>query len=79
MLYLTTHSTHFYYGFIGIVHVAKNHKDSEAGNLLSPFCGLLFSNDNKGFLYALSHIQNNAYHGAWYTICGANTTGVAIF
>ena len=42
MFYLTTHSTHFIYGYMG--SDIKDHSDSERGNLLS----LLFPISNKG-------------------------------
>ena len=42
MFYLTTHSTHFIYGYM-----ASDHSDSERGNPLPPH-GLLFSIDSKG-------------------------------
>ena len=42
MFYLTTHSTHFIYGYM-----VKDHSDSERGNLLSPH-RLLLSIDSKG-------------------------------
>ena len=34
MLYLTTHSTHFIYGYNGVGHMVKDHSDSERGNAL---------------------------------------------
>ena len=47
MVYLTTHSTHFIYGYIGVRHIIKKHSDSERGNPLPPH-GLLFPNSSKG-------------------------------
>ena len=35
MFYLTTHSTHFIYGYM-VAHVVKDHSDSESGNPLPP-------------------------------------------
>ena len=32
MIYLTTHSTHFIYGYISVRHVVKDHSDNERGN-----------------------------------------------
>ena len=48
MFYLTTHSTHFIYGYMesGIIMV-KDHSDSKRGNLLLPH-GLLFPISSKG-------------------------------
>ena len=34
MFYLTTHSTHFIYGYKGVRHMVKDHSDSEKGNPL---------------------------------------------
>ena len=42
MLYLTTHSTHFIYGYM-----AKDHSDSKRGNPLPPH-GLIFLFNSKG-------------------------------
>ena len=41
MFYLTTHSTHFIYGYVIVRHLVKDHSDNERGNLL-PSHGLLF-------------------------------------
>ena len=46
MFYLTTHSTHFIYGYM-VGHMVKDHSDSERGNLLPPH-GLLFPINSKG-------------------------------
>ena len=46
MFYLTTHSTHFIYGYMAS-DMVKDHSDSERGNPLPPH-GLLFSIDSKG-------------------------------
>ena len=61
MFYLTTHSTHFNYGYM-----VKDHSDRERGNPLPPH-GLLFPINSKGILYAPSHRQDNTYHGLRYT------------
>ena len=55
MFYLTTHSTHFIYGYIW-----RDYSDSARGNPLLPH-RLPF------LLYASSHIQDNAYYGLCYT------------
>ena len=47
MFYLTTHSTHFIYGYMVLDNMVKDHSDSERGNLLSPH-GLLLSINSKG-------------------------------
>ena len=44
MFYLTTHSTHFIYGYMA----SKSHSDSERVNPLPPH-GLLFSINRKGY------------------------------
>ena len=65
MFYFMMHSTHFIYGYM-----VKDHSDSERGNLLPPH-RLLFLINSKGFLYALSHRQDNTYHSLCYTSHGA--------
>ena len=49
MFYLTTHSTHFIYGY-GKEHMVKNHSDRERGNPL-PTHRLLFPISRQGFFY----------------------------
>ena len=49
MLYLTTHSTHFIYGYMVSDH-KKNHSDSEKENPLPPH-RLLFPISSKGYFY----------------------------
>ena len=46
MFYLTTHSTHFIYGYMAS-DMVKDHSDSERGNVLPPH-GLLFPINSKG-------------------------------
>ena len=46
MFYLTTHSTHFIYGYMA-PDMVKDHSDSEKGNPLPPH-GLLFPINSKG-------------------------------
>ena len=65
MFYLTTHSTHFIYGYM-----ASDHSDSEKGNPLPPH-RLLFPITARVLLYALSHRQDSTYHGLCYTSRGA--------
>ena len=69
MFYLTTHSTHFIYGYIAS-DMVKDHSDSEKGNPLPPH-RLLFPINSKGLLYAPSHRQDSIYHGLCYTSRGA--------
>ena len=47
MFYLTTHSTHFIYGYMVVGNMVKNHSDSERGNPLPPH-ELLFLISSKG-------------------------------
>ena len=47
MFYLMTHSTHFIYVLHGVMHMAKDHSDSERGNPLPPH-RLLFPISSKG-------------------------------
>ena len=48
MFYLTTHSTHFIYGYVASQNMVKDHSDSAIGNPLPPH-GLLFPISSKGF------------------------------
>ena len=45
----------FYYGYISVWNIIKNHTDSQTGNPLPRLHGLLFLIDSKDILYALSH------------------------
>ena len=47
MFYLTTHSTHFIYGYMAIRHMVKDHSVSKKGNPLPPH-RLLFPINSKG-------------------------------
>ena len=47
MFYLTTHSTHFIYGYMASDIMVKYHSDSERGNPLPPH-RLLFPISSKG-------------------------------
>ena len=47
MFYLTTHSTHFIYGYMAS-DMVNYHSDSEKGNPLPPH-GLLFLINSKGY------------------------------
>ena len=70
MFYLTTHSTHFIYGYMVSDIWVKDHSDSEKGNPLPPH-RLLLSINSKVLLYALSHRQDSTYHSLCYTSRGA--------
>ena len=59
IFYLTTHSTHFIYGYMAS-DMVKDHSDSEKGNPLPPHRLLLSINR-----------QDNTYHGLCYTSHGA--------
>ena len=50
MFYLTTHSTHFIYGYMASDIWFKDHSDSEKGNPLPPH-RLLLSINKQGFFY----------------------------
>ena len=64
MFYLTTHSTHFIYGYTAS-DMVKDHSYSEKGNPLLPH-RLLFTINSKG-----SFRQDSTYHGLCYTSRGA--------
>ena len=68
MFYLTTHSTHFIYGYMAL-DILKDHSDSERGNPLPPH-GLLFPIISRVLLYSPFHRQDNTYHGLCYTSRG---------
>ena len=54
MFYLTTHSTHFIYGYMAS-DMVKDHSDSEKGNPLPPH-GLLFPINSKSyFICRIAH------------------------
>ena len=63
MFYLTTHSTHFIYGYMASRHMVKDHSDSERGNPLLPH-RLLFPISSKGLCYtsrgALAGTRNSS-------------------
>ena len=61
MFYLTMHSTHLILRLYGVGDKVKDHSDRERGNPLLPH-RLLFLINSKGFLYALSHRQDNTYN-----------------
>ena len=60
MFYLTTHITHFIYGYMASRQMVKDHSDSEKGNPLPPH-RLLFLINSKGsfictfFIYLMMH------------------------
>ena len=62
MFYLTTHSTHFIYGYMASDIMVNDHSDSERGNS--------FRLAARVILYASSHRQDNTYHGLCYTSRG---------
>ena len=53
----------FYLLLYGVIHMVKDHSDSERVNLLPPH-GILFLISSKGSF--ISHRQNNTYHGLCY-------------
>ena len=59
MFYLTTHSTHFIYGYMA--------SDSEREETRCRHMGYSFRLIARVILYAPSHSQANTYHGLWYT------------
>ena len=63
MFYLTTHSTHFIYGYMAILIVRKETRCRHIGYSYRLTARVL--------LYAPSHIQDDTYHGLCYTSRGA--------
>ena len=56
MFYLTTHSTHFIYGYMAS-DMVKDHSDSEKGNPLPPLRLLLSINSKGSFICTHSNYQ----------------------
>ena len=70
MFYLTTHSTHFIYGYmvsdIWLRTILIVRKETRCRHI-----GYSFRLTARVLLYALSHKQNSTYHGLCYTSRGA--------
>ena len=57
MFYLTTHSTHFIYGYMASYgYMVKDHSDSEKGNPLPPHRLLLSINSKGSFICTIPQI-----------------------
>ena len=61
----------FYLRLYGITHMVKDHSDSERGNPLPPHRLIFLISAARVLLYALSHRQDNTYHGLCYTSRGS--------
>ena len=72
MFYLTTHSTHFIYGYMASdIWLRTNlivRKETRCRHI-----GFSFRLTARVLLYAPSHRQDNTYHSLCYTSCGALT------
>ena len=70
MFYLTTHSTHFIYGYmasdIWLRTILIVRKETRCHHI-----GYSFQLAARVLLYASSHRQDNTYHSLCYTSCGA--------
>ena len=70
MFYLTTHSTHFIYGYmasdIWLRTILIVRKETRCGHI-----GYSYRLTASILLYATSHRQDNTYHGVCYTSSGA--------
>ena len=70
MFYLTTHSTHFIYGYmasdIWLRTILIVRKETRCCHI-----GYSYRLTARVILYAPSHKQDNTYHGLCYTSCGA--------
>ena len=70
MFYLTTHSTHFIYGYmasdIWLRTILIVRKETRCRHI-----GYSFRLTARVLLYAPSHRQDSTYHGLCYTSCGA--------
>ena len=69
MFYLTTHSTHFIYGYMAS-DMVKDHSDSEKGNPLPPYKLLLSINSKGSFICTIPQTGYTS-HGLCYTSRGA--------
>ena len=69
-VYLTTHSTHFIYGYmasdIGLRTILIVRKETRCHHI-----GYSYRLTARALLHAPSHIQDNTYHGLCYTSRGA--------
>ena len=70
MFYLTTHSTHFIYGYmasdIWLRTILIVRKETRCRHI-----GYSYRLTARVLLYAPSHRQDNTYHGLWYTSHGS--------
>ena len=70
MFYLTTHSTHFIYGYmasdIWLRTILIVRKETRCRHI-----GYSYRLTARVLLYAPSHRQDSTYHGLWYTSRGA--------
>ena len=70
IFYLTTHSTHFIYGYmasdIWLRTILIVRKETSCRHI-----GYSYRLTARVLLYAPSHRQDNTYHGLCYTSCGA--------
>ena len=66
MFYLTTHTTHFIYGYMASVDHSASEEETHCHNM-----GYSFRLAARYILYAPSHRQDNTYHGLCYTGRGA--------
>ena len=70
IFYLTTHSTHFIYGYmasdIWLRTILIVRKETRCRHI-----GYSYRLTARVLLYAPSHRQDNTYHGLCYTSCGA--------
>ena len=77
IVYLTTHSTHFIYGYMELDIMVKDHSDSERGNPLSQM-GYSFRLAARVLLYPSSHRQGNTYHQSWSTGMNVMNMGYSV-
>ena len=68
--YLTTHSTHFIYGYMAS-NMVKDHSDSEKGNPLLPHRLVFLINSKGSFIFTIPqtglHIPWPLLHQSWST------------
>ena len=61
MFYLTTHSTHFIYGYMTSVIMVKDHSESDEDIRYCHYIGYSFRLAARVLLYAPPHSQDNMY------------------
>ena len=70
MFYLTSHSTHYFYGYMAS-YIWLRTTQIVRDETRSSHIGYSFRLAARVLLYAPSHTQDNTYHDLWCISCGA--------